>query len=157
MDMTMTRPQIIAELKKHFDIRELVCPHVFNEFGEKSWQFFDLQFLQMLYILRFEIFAEGMIINNWHKGGPFTERGGRCNICAICKDKTLHGLLYMSAHANFSGCDYDVPGIPAEQTRQRVIANANKFPFKIRIEGKVNWNHNDCYDDPLTSSKVMVF
>ena len=32
----MNRKEVIAELKKFFDIRELVCQHTYNAFGEKS-------------------------------------------------------------------------------------------------------------------------
>ncbi|MFZ4414182.1 MAG: hypothetical protein ACOYOV_13955 [Bacteroidales bacterium] len=156
----MTRSQLIAELKKHFDIRELVCQHTFTAFGEKSWQFIDFQQLQALYILRFEIFPEGMIVNNYsypHSGKTYTQRGVRCNICQICKDKTLAGSIYMSAHANGAGDDFDVPGLTAEESRQIIIMNADKFPFKIRLESKVNWVHVDVYDDPLSTRKVTLF
>lgn len=153
----MDRKQIIQELKKYFDIRELVCPDVYNAFGEKAWQFFDLQFLQMLLITRTEINTEGMICNNWHKGGIFSQRGLRCNLCHECKDKTISGHLYMSAHANGAALDYDVPGLTADQVRIRIIHNADKFPFKVRLESKVNWVHQDCYDDINTTSIVTLF
>ena len=157
MDLTMSRKQLIDALKLHFDIRELVCQHTFIAFGEKSWQFFDLQTLQMLYISRFEINTEGMIINNWHKGGSFSQRGFRCNICQICKDKTIAGQIYLSAHANGAAFDYDVPGLTAEQVRQRIYLAGAKFPFKIRLESKVNWVHQDIYDDPNSQNQVTFF
>lgn len=153
----MTRKELIIALKEHFDIRELVCPDVFKAFGERAWQFFDLQFLQMLLITRTEINTEGMICNNWANGGPFSQRGLRCNICHECKDKTLKGQLYMTAHANGAALDYDVPGLTAEQVRKRIIANADKFPFKIRLEGKVNWVHQDIYDDINSNNQVTIF
>ena len=35
----MNRNDLIEKLKKNFDIRELVCPHCYEQFGDKSWQF----------------------------------------------------------------------------------------------------------------------
>jgi hypothetical protein len=55
-----------------------------------------------------------MIINNYsypHSGTTYTQRGLRCNICQICSDKTKAGQIYMSAHPNGAGDDFDVPGL----------------------------------------------
>lgn len=153
----MNRKELINGLKKYFDIRELVCPDVYKTFGEKAWQFFDLQFLEMLYITRTEINVEGMICNNWHKGGEFSQRGLRCNICQIPKDKSKKGQIYMSAHCNGAALDYDVPGKTAEFVRKRIISHSDKFPFKIRLENNVSWVHQDIYDDIDSYSKVTLF
>lgn len=153
----MDRKTLIAELKKYFDIRELVCRDVYKAFGEKAWQFFDLQFLEMLLITRRDINTEGMIVNNWHVGKSYSQRGLRCNICDISEEKTKAGQIYMSAHCNGAALDYDVPGLTAQQVRQRVLYNSDKFPFKIRLEGGVNWVHQDIYDDINSTQKVTIF
>ena len=33
--------QVIREIQKFFSIEELVCPHTYKAFGDKSWQFLD--------------------------------------------------------------------------------------------------------------------
>ncbi len=153
----MTRKQLVFELKKYFDIRELVCECVFKAFGEKSWQFFDQQALESLLILRTQVHKKAMTINTWKDGGPLSQRGLRCNICKICKDKTLLNELYMSAHANGAAFDYDVAGQTAEQSRQQVIQCAYMFTNRVRLEGKVTWVHFDVYDDPNSTDKVITF
>jgi len=153
----MTRKQLVFELKKYFDIRDLVCEHVFKSFGEKAWQFFDQQALESLLILRTQIHKKGMTINNWKDGGPLSQRGLRCNICKICKDKTDLNELYMSAHANGAAFDYDVTKQTAEESRQQVIQCAYMFTNRVRLEGKVTWVHFDVYDDPNSTDKVITF
>ena len=120
-------------------------------------QDYYLQFLQMLLITRRDINTEGMICNNWHVGKSYSQRGLRCNICNIAEEKTKSGQIYMSAHCNGAALDYDVPGKTAEQVRQRILKNADKFPFKIRLESNVNWVHQDIYDDINSSSKISLF
>lgn len=153
----MTRKQLVFELKKYFDIRDLVCEHVFKSFGEKAWQFFDQQALESLLILRTQVHKKGMTINNWKDGGTLSQRGLRCNICKICKDKTDLNELYMSAHANGAAFDYDVTKQTAEESRQQVIQCAYMFTNRVRLEGKVTWVHFDVYDDPNSTDKVFTF
>ena len=150
----MTRQELITEIKKYFDIRELVCQHTFNTFGEKSWQFFDRDALETLLVLRRDIFGVSMTINNWHKGGKFSQRGFRCNICQLVKDKTLKGLIYLTSHANGAAFDCDVNGLTAEQARRKIEANKDKLPCNIRVEGGVSWLHFDIYD---TGQKFYQF
>jgi len=153
----MNRTELIIELKKHFSIEELVCNHVFYTFGEKAWQFFDQQLLETILVLRIDIHGKAMTINNWKKSGPFSQRGLRCNVCQICRDKTLVKQIYMSAHCNGAAIDYDVEGQTSEQSRQEVINNAQKLPYRVRLEGKVAWVHLDVYDDINSNEKVSTF
>ena len=63
----MTRQEIIRQLKRYFDIRELVCSHTYQKFGENvSWQFLDTEALHTL--LRssgHQILKCGMVINDY--------------------------------------------------------------------------------------------
>ena len=153
----MDRKQLIAELQKYFNIRELVCREVYKAFGNKSWQFFDTMLLHTLLVLRTGIHKNGMLINNWQTGGPLSQRGLRCNICQICRDKTKEGSIYMSAHANGAAFDYDVIGQTAEQSRNQVKANESLLPYRVRLEKNVSWVHIDVYDDPDSTAKITEF
>lgn len=144
----MTRTELIHELKNHFDIRELVCSHTFEKFGERSWQFLDTNLLETLLIVRRDILKVPMVINNYHTGGNFSQRGFRCNICQIPKDKTLRGQMYLSAHCNGAGIDFDALGLTVAQVHQLIKDNIHLLPCKVRMEAGVNWNHLDIYDDP---------
>ena len=138
----MTRQEIITELKKFFSIKELVCGHTFAAFGERSWQFFDRDALETLLVLRRDIFQSSMTINN----AKYTQRGFRCNICQLVKDKTLANKIYLTSHANGAAFDCDVKGLTAEQARQKIKANQHLLPCNIRVEAGVNWLHFDIYD-----------
>ena len=153
----MNRTDIIKELKEFFDIQELVCPHTFNTFGEKSWQFFDRDFLEALLILRRDVIKKPLIANNWQKGGPYSQRGLRCNICDLTRSKTLKREIYLTAHANGAGIDVTCETLSAEQMRQLIKKNADKFPMKVRIEKDVTWLHFDVYDDPMSNLKITEF
>ena len=93
----ISRQEIIQEIKdkNFFSIRELVCSHVFNRFGDNAWQFLDTALLHTLLIVR-KFFNKQMIVNNWYRGGRFSQRGLRCNICPLVKTKTNATTLYMT-------------------------------------------------------------
>lgn len=146
----MTREQLIQEVKKYFSITELVCPHTYEKFKETSWQFLNEKLLHTLLILRTEIFKAPMTINN----GQFTQRGLRCNICSLCKDKTTKNQIYLSAHVLGLAVDFDVKGFTAQQARDKIALEASKMPFNVRLEADVNWVHIDLYE---TSEKVKIF
>ena len=154
----MKRAAIINELKKYFDISELVCPHTFQRFGaEVSWQFLDTEILHTILILRTKILNVGMICNDYKFGGQWTQRGFRCNICQLVKDKTLKNQIYLTSHANGAGFDFVFSaksGMTAAKARDLIKRNSSLLPFNVRIENVVSWLHIDCYD---TGRKVGEF
>lgn len=153
----MTRSQIIQELSKYFSIQELVCPHTYKKFGDKSWQFLDTEILHTLLVVRRDILKVGMICNDYKFGDKHTQRGLRCNICPLCKDKTMKNQIYLTAHANGAGMDFVFganSGMTAAKARQLIKDNASKLPYNVRIEKDVTWLHIDCY---YTGQKVNEF
>lgn len=95
----MKRDELIKKLKQYFKIEELVCSHVYNKYREEQmWSFFSMAALETLLVLREYIIQKPFIINNWKSGGSYSQRGLRCNICAIPKEKTNLEKVYMSAH-----------------------------------------------------------
>ena len=153
----MNRKEIIQKLSKYFDIQELVCPHTFKAFGNLSWQFLDTQQLHTILVLREDILKVPMVCNDYKFGGKITQRGFRCNICSIPKDKTLKNQIYLSAHCNGAGNDFvfsSSTDMSAEKARQIIKANQHLLPYNIRIEKTVTWLHVDTYD---TGNKVGEF
>jgi len=148
----MKRSEIIDTLKKNFKITELVCQHTYNRFGEKSWQFLNTELLETLLVLRYNIFNVGMLIN--HNG--MYQRGLRCNICDLVKEKTKKNQNYLSAHCTGAGVDIDFRGYTAEQAREHIRKNADKLPCPIRLEKNVNWVHIDVYNDG-SGKKIVEF
>jgi hypothetical protein len=151
----MERKEIIQQLKQYFKTPELVCNHTFNKFGESSWDFIETRQLHTILVLRTRILKASMTCNNYHLvGGTYTQRGTRCNLCQLVKDKTDKGEIYLTAHAN-CGNDFDVKGMTAEQARQLIKDNKDLLPYPVRIEKGVNWLHIDTRN--YTDIKVIEF
>lgn len=142
----MNRQEIIKRLSEYFDIRELVCKHTYNKFGSLSWQFLDTELLETIFVVRTRLLNVSMTVNNYHIGGVYDERGFRCNICDIVKEKTSKGEVYLSAHCNGAAIDFDAKAMTAEDARQKIIYFKNILPYPIRLEKNVGWVHMDIYD-----------
>lgn len=149
----MDRLSIIKELQKYFSVKELVCEHTYKVFGETSWQFLSTALLHTILVVRRDILQVPMSIN----GTGFTQRGLRCNICQLVKDKTLKGQIYVSAHLTGNAIDFDAKGFTAEQARAKIKEKQALLFFKIRLEDNVNWVHLDVYDDLNPLEKVHLF
>lgn len=145
----MERKQIIDQLKKYFKLSELVCPHILKRFGDTAWMFLSTQILHTLLVLRTEIINKPLIIN--HSNAK--QRGMRCNICPMVKEKTT---AYESAHCNGMGFDITVVGMSAEEARNQIKQNEDKLPYPVRLEEDVTWLHIDCYD-PCNNKKINTF
>lgn len=146
----MDRKEIIKQIKNYFNIKELVCPHVHQKYGETAWMFLSTQLLHTLLIIRTEILNKPMVVNN---GSNWTQRGMRCNMCQIVKDKKSP---YLSAHVTGNAVDFNCNGITAEEIRKSIAEHKDKLPYSIRLEKDVNWVHVDVYDN-LSSNKIEYF
>ena len=151
----MTRNQLINKLKNNFNIKELVCQHCYNKFKESAWQFLSTELLSILYILRYVIFNKPITVNTWHKGGSFTQRGLRCNMCQLVKDKKQ---VYISAHILGNAIDFNVEGLTSKEVNQVIRDNADKFEYPIRLESNTNgWSHVDTYQPVDSEAKLIEF
>lgn len=135
----MDRQEIIKELKKYFDIKELVCNHIYDKFKSQSWMFLSTPLLHTLLVLRTDILNMPMVVNT----SNLKQRGMRCNMCPIVKGKTK---AYISAHVTGNGIDFSSNQKTAEEIRQIIKSNQSKLPYNIRLEEGVNWVHIDVYD-----------
>ena len=168
---------------KHFDLQELICPHVYYKFGEMAWQFLDQKQLILMDWIRDQLGA--IFVNNWYyeyldstfvkyirnsilENKPifafsepsypdtlFSQRGLRCNICGLNYVKTQAGIIYVSPHFLGKADDYDVQGMVAEEVRQWILAHQNDLPYPIRFEKGVTWVHMDC-EEAITGEKVQL-
>jgi len=137
-----------------FDLEELVCKHVLNKYGQTAWSFFDERLLETMYWVRVKL-NKPMYGNNYQIGGVHDERGLRCNICDLVKEKSLHNIVYQSAHVRAQAFDFDVQGMVAEEVRQWLVKNAGRLPYPIRLESGVSWVHLDVANN--TNQKVVLF
>lgn len=151
----MTRNQLIEKLKNNFNIKELVCKHCYDKFKDNAWQFLSTELLSVLYTLRYVIFNKPITINTWHKGGSFTQRGLRCNICSIVDNKTV---VYLSAHILGKAIDFNVEGLTSDEVNKTVIDNVDKFEYPIRLEINTDgWSHVDVYQPYCSEAKIIEF
>jgi hypothetical protein len=108
----------------NFEIREFVCPDVFNAYGETAWQFFDPKLLQTIDLLRQKLNRK-ILINTWHEGGSQQESGFRCLKCSIVQDYIKKDQIYCSAHMTGQAVDFSVEGMLAEEVRNWIRKNQN--------------------------------
>lgn len=148
--MRLDREQIIRELHKYFQIRELVCEHTHSEWGERAWQFLDTNYLACLLVIRRDILQQPMTCNH----DEATQRGLRCNLCQIVKDKDK---LYLSSHVLGKAGDFTVKGLTAQEARSRIRNMAHLLPCPIRMEGGVSWLHFDVLPQYGITAKVYEF
>lgn len=127
-------------IKDYFNIKELVCPHVYDKHREFAWNFFDPRLLDTMFVIR-EKLNRPIYVNNWDMGGSFTQRGFRCNLCPLVKEKTSLEKLYITEHGQGMGLDFDVKGMSAEEVRKWIVNNKIFLPHPIRLESDVNWVH----------------
>lgn len=146
----MTREDIIRDLRRYFQIAELVCNHTHSRWGERSWQFLDTDYLHALLIIRRDILQVPMTCN--HDGAR--QRGLRCNMCELVKGKTRN---YISSHILGKAGDFTPKGMTAEQARQRIKENAHLLPCPIRLEAGVEWLHFDVLPQYGVTEKVYEF
>lgn len=157
----MTKAEIIEQLKRNFDVRELVCPHTYARHVDNSWLFLQTPLLHTLLVLRTKILNVPLTINNYPMRGTVTQRGLRCNLCPKVRDeKTQNGILYLSAHTQGLAVDIVSSKMTAEEMRRKIYANASLLPYPVRIEdngdGTPNWLHIDCYDT-AEGKKITTF
>ena len=148
--MRLDREQIIRELHKYFQIRELVCEHTHSKWGERAWQFLDTNYLACLLIIRRDILQLPMTCN--HDGA--NQRGLRCNRCELVRDK---GSVYLSSHVLGKAGDFTVQGITAQEARSRIRNMAHLLPCPIRMEAGVSWLHFDVLPQFGVTAKVYEF
>jgi hypothetical protein len=143
---------IFEEVKEFFDIRELVCDHVYDRHGENAWRLFDPRLLEVMVWIRRKT-NRRMVVNSRSRG--LTQRGIRCNLCSLVVDKSKRGILYVSPHILAAGVDFDIEGMLAEESRQWLEKNKAGLPHKIRLEAGVSWVHLDVL--VLGEQKITYF
>ena len=146
----MNRVEIIEQVGAYFKVSELVCPHTFAKWGEKSWQFLDTDFLHALLVVRRDILQRPMTCN----GGQYTQRGLRCNRCERVRTKTQ---VYLSSHILGKAGDFSVSGMTAEDARKAIKAKGDLLPCNVRVEAGKSWLHFDVLPQYGVTEKVYFF
>lgn len=152
----LSEKQVRSRIKKYFSLYELVGRRTYNKYGVRGWRFLDYRLLYALLIIR-EGIGKPITVNDWiYDGGKRQQRGLRTIIQQMIKNYFYKNRLYLSAHLFGKAVDFDVKDMTAQEVRDWIVANADKFPFKIRLEDKVTWIHLDViYEEK--NSHVYLF
>lgn len=148
----MTRNEVISAVKNYFTTDELLCPHVRDKYGERAWMFLSIELLHTLLVVRRDILQVPLYAN----GNGYTQRGLRCNQCALNRDRTGRGEVVMSAHSLGKAVDLVSPKMTAQQMRDKIAEKADLLPYNVRIERDVSWLHIDVYDTG-NDAKITYF
>lgn len=128
---------------KHFTIKELVSPWVYDKYGEQCWQFFDPKLLKDLDFLR-ELFNSPITINNWSFGGNYKESGLRANKDPMVAEKKSY---YISSHCLGRAVDIKVKNYTPREVFNKIIQNQDKLNITriedIDITEKLGYVHID--------------
>lgn len=139
----------------NISVKEIVCPHVWEKWGDKAIRFIDPDLRAVLDAIRNKILKCPITINN----STWKQRGLRCNCCQLVADKTKAGKVYLSAHNLGKGCDFSCKAYTVEQIHDLIKKNAHLLPCKIRLESPVDaptWCHVDIMTEGQ-KEKVYVF
>lgn len=139
----------------YFEVKELVCKHVYNKYGERAIQFLDSRLLETIVAIRKKI-DKPIYVNNWDSNGQLSQRGLRCNLCSLVRAKSNAQTLYVSAHLQGTAIDFDVKGMTASEVRKWIQDHADVLPYPVRLEDEVTWVHLDLRNDG-SKSKVVLF
>ena len=136
-------------------VKEVVCPHVWEKWGDKAIRFIDPNLRSVIDVIRNQILKCPIVINN----STWKQRGLRCNCCQLVADKTKAGKVYLSAHNLGKGLDFSCSKYTVQQTHDLIKKNAHLLPCKIRLESPLDaptWVHVDIITEEQTD-KIYIF
>ena len=119
---------------KYFKIYELVPPELMSLPEDYLWELFDENLLRVIDRLRSDL-KKSISINTWKSNGEFSFRGFRPKNCKVGAKN--------SPHKKGKALDFDVKGMTAQEVREYIIKNHDKYPEIKRMEKDVTWVHID--------------
>jgi len=122
------------KVSKNFVIQEFIPQEVFIVHGANSVRFIRKGIIETAQQLR-DVFGV-MKINDWYFGGRRNWSGYRNSLAENIYSQT-------SAHSFGDAIDCRFNKVTAEEARQYILSNQDKFPYITRIEKKVGWLHVD--------------
>lgn len=128
---------------KYFKAYELVDPVTYARMGENALTLFTEGIKESLDNVR-EFLGRALLVNNWHRGGPYRWRGLRTPERCIELGAPHSEHRYDHTHL-VDAIDFDVSGLSAESARAKILADQdNPLLLHInRLEGNIRWVHMD--------------
>jgi hypothetical protein len=116
-----------------FSLDELFSNRILTKYGDKAWQFLDDRLLITLDALRNKYGA--IIINDWAVGGSLDG-------CGFRDPGEITGGE-MSQHRFGRAADCHFKNYKADDIRQKILLDPDRFPYINAIETNVSWFHFD--------------
>ena len=126
----------------NIDVKELVCPHIYQKWGDKAVRFIDPDVIAVLDTIRNKILKCPIVINN----GTWKQRGMRCNLCGLVTEKTKKNQPYLTSHLLGKAIDFSCKQYTVQQIHDLIKKNEFLLPCKIRLESPIDaptWVHFD--------------
>ena len=146
----------------NFIIQELVPKFMYDKFGERCWQLLDPRMLRGLQQLR-DRFGP-LVVNDWHTGGYFQQRGLRTWEFFIDDDEPIEYALELyassrSQHKYGRGIDCHSLAYTADEMREEVISGNIETEFTaIESFPGMAWFHGDVRSvKPNSTSGYYIF
>lgn len=129
----------MGNLSEHFDLQEFIPRLIWNGYKEKSIWFINPKIVALAEFVR-KYFDAPVIINNWHTGGQFNERGYRVPMSNV-------GAKF-SQHKLGNAIDINVKGLAAGEVSKRIIKDYALFKVHglttiENPEATPTWTHLD--------------
>ena len=127
------------KINKYFDIKEVISPNVYAEYGDEALQFLDTEAIDVLENIR-EILGVPLICNNWYSGGTRKYCGYREPECKVGSKNSWHK----------KGKAFDLVStkMSAAEMRDKLEENKDLLIRPIRVEKwdgdeEIAWLHFD--------------
>ncbi len=129
-----------------FELLDKVTYQTTTHYGDRRWQWFDDRALITLEKLR--DYAGTTFINNWYWGGDNQWGGLRPFNCSV-------GALY-SQHKFGRAFDPKFTKKTADEVREYILSNRDKFPYITCLEIGVPWVHVDCRNWNVNKNGILI-
>ena len=132
-------------ISKNFILPEFISQEQWEKHGMKMQWAIDERIVQSVQALRDNLNVP-LTINNWFWGGQRNESGFRV--------KGMKNYRPRSQHSYGRAVDV-ISSIPANEMRNHIFSNREKYPFITAIELDVGWLHIDCRF--TNTNNIMTF
>ena len=130
---------------KYFKIHELLPQHIYQEYKDKGWKFIDARIIESIDTLKEHFNLGTMTINNYYWGGDRKWSGLRTPKSPYYSETSQHSFG--------RAVDIIFSEYTAEEARNYIINNPDKFPHIKGIELGVSWLHIDTRNE----DKLVLF
>lgn len=134
----------------YYKLQELVPPAIYEQYGERAWQFLQPRFLTLIDTFRLEFGP--ITINNWFWGGELQYCGLRQPDCPVG--------AFMSIHKFGCAGDLHFKNYTVQEVYAQVLKDKAKwYNYGLRrlegIEDTPSWLHIDCAN--TNSGALVIF